>query len=332
MPDILYEDNHVLVAVKPPNMLSQADATGDTDMLTELKNYIREAYHKPGNVYLGLVHRLDRPVGGLMVLARTSKAASRLSAQMAEHEMGREYLCVVTGEVEDQFTLTDYLVKDPIKNRVVVCEADARGSKLAILHGRCIARREGTALCAIRLETGRSHQIRVQMANIGAPLWGDNRYGKGIPGQQIALWGYKLTFEHPVTHEKMTFHAMPEGGIWSLYADLLTVPEDTKEPETPRDIHLSEEVAETIERYERPLKREAPKETSEAQEPPKRRLRPGMKGYTEQRREEMMRMPGISLREAEKARQEENARRVPEMDGAGTEGQEKSSAAPGEEM
>ncbi len=297
MPDILYEDNHVLVALKPPNMLSQGDDTGDTDLLSELKEYIRAEYHKPGNVYLGLVHRLDRPVGGLMVFARTSKAASRLSAQMAEHDMGREYLCVVTGEVQDRFTLTDYLVKDGIKNRVVVCEADVRGSKLAILHGRCIARREGTALCAIRLETGRSHQIRVQMANIGAPLWGDNRYGRGIPGQQIALWGYKLTFEHPTTHEKLTFHAMPEGGVWTLYADLLTIPEDTKEPETLRDIRLSEEVAETIERYERPLKRPAnPDRDAQPMPAPRERLRPGMRGYTEQRREEMIRMPGAALR------------------------------------
>ncbi len=251
MADVLYEDNHVLVAVKPPNMLSQADSTGDTDLLTLMKQYIREKYHKPGNVYLGLVHRLDRPVGGLMVFARTSKAASRLSAQMADHDMGREYLCVVTGEVKDRFTLTDYLVKDPVRNRVVVCAADEKGAKLAILHGRCIARREGTALCAIRLETGRSHQIRVQMAEIGAPLWGDNRYGGGIPGQQIALFGYKLTFEHPVTHKIMTFHAMPEGGVWSAYADLLTVPEDTDEARSPVHIHLTDEVVRILENYDR---------------------------------------------------------------------------------
>ena len=221
MPDILYEDNHLIVAVKPPNMLSQADQTGDADILTLLKEYIRERYHKPGNVYLGLVHRLDRPVGGIMVFARTSKAASRLAAQMREHDMGREYLCVVTGKVQDEFTLTDYLIKDELKNRVVVCEADEKGAKLAILHGRCIDRREGTALCAIRLETGRSHQIRVQMSNIGAPLWGDNRYGTGIPGQQIALWGYRLRFEHPVTHQVLSFMRMPYGGIWTRYQDVL---------------------------------------------------------------------------------------------------------------
>ena len=211
----------MLVAVKPPNMLSQADRTGDTDMLTELKEYIKVKYGKPGRVYLGLVHRMDRPVGGLMVFARTSKAAARLSAQVATHEMGREYLCVVTGPVQDSFTLTDYLVKDSRLNQVEVCEADVKGAQEAILHGECIERREGTALCAISLETGRNHQIRVQMAHAGAPLWGDNRYGHGIPGQQIALWGYKLTFTHPITKEPMIFYDVPYGGIWTLYRDLL---------------------------------------------------------------------------------------------------------------
>lgn len=223
MPEILYEDNHILVAVKPPNMLSQADSTGDADILTELKKYIKIQYNKPGNVYLGLVHRLDRPVGGLMVFARTSKAASRLAAQLKTHEMGREYLCVVRGEVENEFTLTDYLIKDEVRNRVVVCSADVRGAQLAILHGRCIERRQGLSLCSIRLETGRSHQIRVQMANIGAPLWGDNRYGNGIPGQQIALWGYKLTIEHPVSHEILSWYSMPFGSVWSIFEDLLVL-------------------------------------------------------------------------------------------------------------
>lgn len=223
MPNIIYEDNQVIVAVKPPNMLSQADKTGDTDILTVLKDYIRVKYQKPGRVYLGLVHRLDRPVGGLMVFARTSKAAARLGQQMQQHLMGREYICVVTGPVKDSFTLVDFLVKDERLNRVLVCEADTRGAQEAVLHGECLARRQGTALCAIRLETGRGHQIRVQMAHAGAPLWGDNRYGAGIPGQQIALWGYKLTFEHPTTHEVMTFYDVPYGSVWSVYQDLLDV-------------------------------------------------------------------------------------------------------------
>ena len=251
MADILYEDNQVLVAIKPPNMLSQADQTGDTDILTLLKEYIREKYHKPGNVYLGLVHRLDRPVGGLMVFARTSKAAARLDAQMREHRMGREYLCVVQGETEDRFTLTDYLIHDPIANREVVCEADEKGAKLAILHGRTIERRDGTSLCGIKLETGRKHQIRAQMSAIGHPLWGDNRYGNGIPGQQIALWGYKLVFEHPVTHEVMKFHSMPEGNVWNLYADLLTVPEDTEERTERGKIHIQPDVVQKLEEYDK---------------------------------------------------------------------------------
>ena len=202
--DILYEDNQVLVAVKPPNMLSQADRTGDPDILSVLKNYIKEKYHKPGNVYLGLVHRLDQPVGGLMVFARTSKAA--------EHDIGRQYLCVVTGDVPDEFTLTDYLIHDEIKNREVVCEADEKGGKMAILHGRCIDRRNGTALCAIRLETGRKHQIRAQMSNIGAPLW---------------------------------------GGIWDTYADLLTIPEDTDLPKERPALVLREEVVQKLEEFDK---------------------------------------------------------------------------------
>jgi len=217
MPEILYEDNHVLVAVKPANMLSQADQTGDGDILTWLKDDIKVRYQKPGAVYLGLVHRLDRPVGGLMVFARTSKAAARLSAQMRDHNMGREYLCIVQGNAPDRMTLTDYLVKDERQNRVTVCPADEKGAQIAILHAKCLARSQGLSLCAIRLETGRSHQIRVQMSHAGLPLWGDNRYGPGIPGQQIALYGYRLTFEHPTTHQVMTFVHLPHGGVWSAF-------------------------------------------------------------------------------------------------------------------
>ena len=256
--NVLYEDNHVLVAVKPPNMLSQADRTGDPDILPLPKEYIRERYTPPGNVNLGLVPRLPRPLAGLTALARTSKAAARLDAQMREHEMGREYLCVVTGDVPDQFDLTDYLIHDEIKNREVVCEADEKGGKLAILHGRCIDRRNGTALCSIRLETGRKHQIRAQLSNIGAPLWGDNRYGTGIPGQQIALWGFKLTFRHPTQNEVMTFHSLPEGNIWDTYADLLTIPEDTDTPRERPALVLRDEVVQKLEEFDKfkPIKKD----------------------------------------------------------------------------
>ena len=157
-----------------------------------------------------------------MVFARTSKAASRLSAQMREHEMGREYLCVVEGRVKDRFTCIDYLKKNEYLNKVEICDADEKGAQLAMLSGECLARKNGTALCAIRLQTGRNHQIRVQMANMGAPLWGDNKYGRGIAGQQIALWGYRLVFEHPTRKDIMTFQNLPCGSIWNCYAEELT--------------------------------------------------------------------------------------------------------------
>lgn len=223
-PEILHEDNHTLVAVKKPNVLSQSDITGDPDMLSLLKDYIKIKYEKPGAVYLGLVHRLDRPVGGLMVFARTSKAAARLSEQMRTHSMGREYLCVVEGEMPESFTLTDWLLKDEKSQKVRVVPADTPGCQKAVLHGCTLAAFDGTSLIAIRLETGRQHQIRVQMSHAGAPLWGDQRYGHGKPGQQIALWGYRLRFAHPTTHEVMTFHSLPRGGVWSAYADLLNLP------------------------------------------------------------------------------------------------------------
>ena len=217
-PRVLYEDNHILVALKPPNMLSQGDATGDADILTLLKEDLRVRYHKPGSAYLGLVHRLDRPVGGLMVFAKTSKAAARLSAQMREHALGREYLCAAEGGVPDTLALEDWLIKDERLNRVSVCPPDTPGAKRAVLRAECLARREGLSLCAVRLETGRNHQIRVQLAAAGHPLWGDARYGHGRPGQQIALWGYRLTVEHPTTHETLRFQALPEGGVWAAFA------------------------------------------------------------------------------------------------------------------
>ena len=219
---ILHEDNSVLVVVKPQNIPSQGDSSGDVDLLSLLKQYIKEKYNKPGNVYLGLVHRLDRPVGGLMVFARTSKAAARLSAQMREHEAGREYLCVADGPVRDRFTLINFVQENKRLGRMEVCDADERGAKQAILNGWRRGSRNGLNLCEIRLETGRKHQIRVQMREMGAPLWGDHRYGRGVHGQQIALWGYRLTIEHPTTPNVMTFQDLPCGSVWNSYGAELT--------------------------------------------------------------------------------------------------------------
>ena len=216
---VLYEDNHLLVVVKPPNMVVQADDTGDLDLLTALKQYIGEKYQKPGAVYMGLVHRLDRPVGGVMVFARTSKAASRLSEQFAAHHAGKMYLAVAQGAVDNEKRLTDYLKKDAKTGMVRAVAKDVPGAKQAILTTTPLMQNGGNTLVRVQLETGRAHQIRVQHQNMGHPLWGDARYGGGKPGQQIALWAYQLTLTHPTQKTEMTFtHLPPEKGIWQDFA------------------------------------------------------------------------------------------------------------------
>ena len=218
---VVYEDNHLLVVIKPPNLLTQADATGDGDLLSQMKRYIKDKYQKPGDVYLGLVHRMDRPVGGLLCLARTSKAAARLSKQVSTHEMGREYLAIAEGNLPDTGTFTDYLVKDEAQNMVSTVTEGTAGSQLAVLHFACLGRMENTSLCHILLETGRAHQIRVQFAASGHPLLNDARYGHGVPGKQIALWGAKLSLTHPTRGERMTFFSPPQGEAWAVYAEAI---------------------------------------------------------------------------------------------------------------
>jgi 23S rRNA pseudouridine1911/1915/1917 synthase len=200
---ILYEDNHLLVVEKPVNVPMQEDASKDEDLLTMAKAYIKDKYGKPGEVYLGLVHRLDRPVGGVCVFARTSKAASRLSDQIRDRSFRKQYLAVVEDNgLEDAGTFTDYLLKDHRSNTVRV---DPRGKK-AILHYEVLNRKENLALVKVDLETGRSHQIRVQFSSRNHPLWGDQRYNKkAIVSQQIALWSHRIELEHPTTKEKMIF-------------------------------------------------------------------------------------------------------------------------------
>ncbi len=236
---IVYEDNHVLVVVKPPNLPTQADASGDADLLTRMKDYIKIAYGKPGAVYMGLVHRLDRPVGGLVVLARTSKAAARLSEQARTHALARTYLAVVRGDPAESATLTDSLRKDEAKNHVSVVPPGTPGAKEARLDYVCVARilhgGMPLALLQVSLHTGRSHQIRVQCAHAGLPLWGDARYGDGQPGQQIALWGTGLAFDHPTLHTACTFCAPPPVEVppWTAFATHLPLPERHMPKETP---------------------------------------------------------------------------------------------------
>lgn len=202
MINIIYEDNHLLVVEKPINIPTQEDNTKDKDLLTILKEYIKEKYNKPGNVYLGLVHRLDRPVGGIMVFARTSKAASRLSEQVRNKTFKKTYNAVVIGNINKEGKLKDYLLKDEKKNIVKV---DKNG-KEALLNFKKLNFKDNMSLVEINLETGRSHQIRVQMSHYGYPLFGDQKYNKTSKvGEQIALFSKKIEFIHPTTNEKLVF-------------------------------------------------------------------------------------------------------------------------------
>ena len=217
---VIYEDNHILVVEKPPNIPSQSDKTNDIDMLTICKKYIKEKYNKPGNVYLGLVHRLDRPVGGIMIFAKTSKAASRLSNQVREKIFKKKYLAVVDGKPENKTgILEDYLYKDERNNISKVVNKDKKNAKYAKLEYELIVYDEvkNLSLLSINLYIGRHHQIRVQLSNFGHSIFGDQKYGTRGKGKQIALWAYELEIEHPITKEKMTFKDLPQSkGTWSI--------------------------------------------------------------------------------------------------------------------
>ncbi len=206
---IFYEDNHIIVVEKKPNQPTQEDASNDYDLLSEVRDYIKVTYNKPGNVFVGLVHRLDRPVGGVMVFAKTSKAASRLSDQVRTHKLDKIYTAVIHGALEPQ-TLRDYMLKNRKTNmsRVVSKNTpEAKYAELVILNSFYNVE-HNLSTVTVSLITGRSHQIRVQFSSRNHPLWGDARYNpQAKAGQQIALWATTLTFEHPTTKERMTFES-----------------------------------------------------------------------------------------------------------------------------
>ncbi len=211
---IVHEDNHILVVLKPQNLASCPDESGDENLLDLLKSYLKTTYQKPGNVYLGLVHRLDRPTGGLMVFAKTSKAAGRLCEQMREGDFEKKYLAVLCGVPQpESATLSGYLKKNTVNNMVYLCPQGTEGAKPAVLRYETIEKQGGLALVRIRLFTGRSHQIRVQMAGISHPVYGDMRYG-GSHAQKgkLALFAYSLSFTHPVTKERLVFLCEPPKG------------------------------------------------------------------------------------------------------------------------
>lgn len=218
--NVLYEDNHLLMVEKPVNVPVQADDSKDEDLLSMLKKYIKEKYNKPGNVYLGLVHRLDRPVGGAIVFAKTSKAASRLSNELRKQNFHRNYLAIVHGTPsKKQGQLKDYLWKDRKKNIVYAVDAKKKEAKQAILDYKVIHSAKSKSLVEVKLQTGRSHQIRVQFANQNLPLYGDQKYGQHInkPGQQIALWASHLSVKHPTKDEMISVETIPNDGIWTTY-------------------------------------------------------------------------------------------------------------------
>lgn len=222
--NVIYEDNHIIVVEKMPNIPSQGDKTEDVDMLTIIKDYLKEKHQKPGNVYLALIHRLDRPVGGVMVFAKTSKAAARLSEEVRERRIKKEYLVVADGKFEkSKGTLEDYLLKNERKNMSKVVPEGTKNAKLARLDYEVLRYNEEIDLSVVRvlLHTGRHHQIRLQLSNIGHSIYGDQKYGTRGRGKQIALWAFKLSFVHPVTKEEMSFKVLPEiNGTWKIIEGL----------------------------------------------------------------------------------------------------------------
>ncbi len=225
---ILHEDNHIIVVLKPQNLPCCPDESGDGNLLDCVKNYLKVTYNKPGNAYAGLIHRLDRPTGGVMVFAKTSKAASRMSEAMRTGGFEKRYFAVLCGTPnKKKAVLENYLRKNSINNTVYVCTQTEEGAKYAALDYEIKGERDGLSLAEVNLHTGRTHQIRVQFSSLNTPVYGDMRYGgeKAKKGK-LALWAYSLRLTHPVTGEAMRFIALPpEDGIWSGF-DINGIAED----------------------------------------------------------------------------------------------------------
>ncbi len=218
--EILYEDNHLLVVVKPQNVPTQGDSSGDTDMLSMLKKYLIKKYDKPGDAYVGLLHRLDRPTGGVMVFAKTSKAASRLSEQIRAGEFEKTYCAVTNGRPNRVGKVEHYLIKDEKTNTVTLAPSTLEGVKRAVSDIAILEEENGMSLVRVKLLTGRTHQARVQLKALSAPIVGDGKYAgdKLIKSPHLALWAYRLSFSHPVTDDILTFLAEPPDEFpWNVF-------------------------------------------------------------------------------------------------------------------
>lgn len=220
---VIFEDNHIIVVEKPFGVPSQEDLTGDRDLLTMTKDYIKHTYNKAGNVYLGLVHRLDRVTGGVMVFAKTSKAASRLSEEIRSQRMNKFYLAVVEGYLPSKAGVwEDFLHKNKKLNIVTVCSKEKKDAKYACLEYEVLAEKDGLSLVLIRLQTGRSHQIRVQFSSRGFALTGDKKYGSSFPLKgYIGLWSYKIGFDHPTLHQELFFSSRPYIHPFDIFRETL---------------------------------------------------------------------------------------------------------------
>ena len=209
-----------MVVLKPQNEPCCPDGSGDNNLLDCVKEYLKVTYNKPGNAFAGLVHRLDRPTGGVMVFAKNSKAADRLGHALQNGGFEKRYLTVLCGAPNrDKGTLENYMRKNAVNNMSYVCTQTESGAKYAALDYEIKEKREGLSLAEVKLHTGRSHQIRVQFAAINTPVYGDMRYG-GEKAQKgnLALWAYSLKFTHPITGEVMRFIALPpEEGVWKKF-------------------------------------------------------------------------------------------------------------------
>ena len=207
----LYLDNHLLVVCKPAGMLIQKDITGDLSLYDAGRKFLKKTFNKPGNVYLGMVHRLDRPVSGVVVFARTSKAASRLSDQLRRKTVKKTYWALVKGKTPERDRLTDWILRDGVHSRI---STTAEGKKAELSYHRGLYKND-VSLLELELETGRHHQIRVQLSHKGFPIIGDFRYGSKIkfPQKALALHARSITISHPVREERMTFTA-PLEATW----------------------------------------------------------------------------------------------------------------------
>lgn len=221
--NILFEDNHIIVVEKKPGILSQKDITNDPNIISIIKEYLVHKYNKPGDAFLGSIHRLDRMVGGVMVFAKTSKALERLQKQMRDRQIKKKYYALVWGEVNDYDKLEDYIIKDESVPRAFVVDKNTNGAKYALLTYNKVKSikylNQTLSMVDISLETGRYHQIRIQFASRNHPIYGDQKYGKKFNKQGIilGLWAYSLSFIHPITKEEMTFIEYPKSKIWEEF-------------------------------------------------------------------------------------------------------------------